>query len=384
MKRGYLFKTAVVLAVIAALYGFIETLHQWEPTRIVWKRWKAKDPYRYDKINPIYLKTNPADVITIHSPADALRVRRALIGSIWGDEGMPFGKQPERIERDIPLGEDSEPNNLGGMFYAAMANLAGIDRLHIAVDKIYTSRIFHFRPRRGNNRLVIYQNGYGGTGTFHDRKELIADLVSEGYAVMALNRPYYGENGDKAQRYLPRFGWYQMHSWRLLDLVERPMRFYFEPVVGAVNYANEAYAYDSIDMIGFSAGGWLTMVAAAADERIRRSYPVAATYPLYLRSGDEQSPRPHYYAPMIHAANYLEMYALAAFGGKRRQLQIFNRFDRCCYSGVKGKHYEKAVQDTVKAIGDGGFQVLLDETHARHKVSDFAMKAILADMRDGR
>ena len=379
MKRRYLFKAAIFLAVIGGLYGFIETLHQWEPTRIIWKRWKAKTPYRYEEIDPQYLKTNPADLITIHSPADALKARRALIGSIWGDEELPFGKQPERIDRDIPLGKDSEVKTLGGMFYATMANLAGIDRVHHAVDKEYSSKIFHFRPRRGNNRLVIYHNGYGGTGTFHDRKELIAELVSEGYAVMALNLPSLGEN-SLHRRYLPRFGWYQLNNRRLLDLVERPMRFWIEPAVGAVNYAKEAYAYDSIDMLGFSSGGWVTMVVSAADARIRRSYPVAATYPMYMRSGDRPSPRSQYYGPMVRAANYLEMFALATFGSKRRQLQIFNRFDRCCYSGVKGKHYEKAVQDTVKAIGDGGFQVMLDETHARHTVSGFAMKAILADM----
>ena len=380
MKRGCLFNTAIIITGLACLYGFIETLHQWEPTRIIWKRWKTNDPYLYEELDPQYLKTNPADVITIHTPADAIRVRDALIGAIWGDEGLPLGIQPERIDRDIPLGEDSGHKNLGGKFYAHMDNLAGIDRVHVTVDKEYASKVFHFRPKRGNNRLVIYQNGYGGTGTFHDRKELIAEMISEGYAVMALNLPNLGENSVR-KRYLPRFGWYQMNnSWRLLDIVDRPMRFWFQPVVGVVSYAKEAYAYDNIDMIGFSAGGFVAIVAAAADERIRRSYPVAGTYPMYLRSGNKQSPRPHYYAPMIHAANFLEMFALATFGSNRRQLQIFNRFDRCCYSGVKGKHYEKAVQDTVKAIGGGGFRVLLDETHARHMVSDFALQAIFTDM----
>jgi len=61
-------------------------------------------------------------------------------------------------------------------------------------------------------------------------------------------------------------------------------------------------------------------------------------------------------------------------------LQVFNRFDRCCYSNTKGKLYEKAVKDAARLAGGGQFDVLIDETHARHKISDYAMETILKDM----
>ncbi len=383
-KRNWKKRLVVSTVILASLFGLGYGFIYWDPTRTLWLRVKRiKDPYRFEKINPRYLKTDPAKLITIHSPEDALRVRRDLIAVVYGASGLPLEKQPSKIERDIPLGANADPGNLGAAFYKNMENLAGIDRVTVTIDEKFghTSKFFHFRPKIGNNKLVIYQNGFGGTATFHDKKELFATLVKKGYAVMAFNLPGIGEN-KLGETYLPRFGWYSLHAWRLLDLVERPMRYWFEPITVAVNYARKAYRYDSIDMIGFSAGGWTAMVASALENRIRRSYPVAGGYPLYLRSGDEekQSPRPQYYAPMVRAANYLEMFILASLGKGRHQLQVFNRYDRCCYNNTKGKLYEKAVKDALALTGEGRFDVLIDETHARHKISSFALEAILKDM----
>ncbi len=381
MKRGRLYKFTLFALILAGLYGAGYVFYYWDPTRVIWKRWLEKDPYRYEKINPKYLKTNPADLITIRSPEDAKRVRAALIGAVFGPGGLPATKAPAKVDKNLVLDENLVSEKDAGPFYAGIDNLAGVDRVFVKIDGSYLSRILHFRPKKGNGRLVLFQNGFGGTGTFNDRKERIEELVDEGYAVMALNLPSLGGNRI-GERYLPRYGWYLINSWRLLDLVDYPMRYWFTPVVVALNYGLGQMGYKSADMIGFSMGGWVTMVAAALDTRIRRSYPVAGGYPLYLRSGNEakESPRPHYYAPMIRAANYLEMFVLATVGKPRRQLQVFNRFDRCCYSNTKGKLYEKAVKDVVRLAGGGRFDVLIDETHARHKISDFAMETILKDM----
>jgi dienelactone hydrolase len=381
MKRGRLYKFTIFALILGGLYGAGYVFYYWDPTRIIWKRWVEKDPYRYEKINPKYLKTNPADLITIHSPEDAKRVRAALIAAVFGPQGLPTTKAPAKVEKNLVLDENLVGPKDAGPFYAKIDNLAGVDRIFVEIDGDYFAKILHFRPKKGNERLVLFQNGFGGTGTFNDRKERIEELVNEGYAVMALNLPGLGENEIK-KRYLPHYGWYAMDPWRLLDLVDYPMRYWFTPVVVALNYGLGRMGYKSADMIGFSMGGWLTMVAAALDTRIRRSYPVAGGYPLYLRSGNEakESPRPHYYAPMIRAANYLEMFVLATVGTPRRQLQVFNRFDRCCYSNSKGKLYEKAVKDAARLAGGGRFDVLIDETTARHKISDFAMQTIFNDM----
>ena len=62
------------------------------------------------------------------------------------------------------------------------------------------------------------------------------------------------------------------------------MRFFVEPVVVGVKYARANFKYRSIDIIGFSAGGYIAELAAAVDLRIRRSYIVASPYPIFLRA----------------------------------------------------------------------------------------------------
>ena len=138
-----------------------------------------------------------------------------------------------------------------------------------------------------------------------------------------------------------------------------------------------------VDAVGFSNGGWAVSVLAAVDKRIRRSYPIAGGYPIYLRTGElkNQAQGEHFYYPMLKAANYLEMYVLATTGApSRRQIQIFNRFDRCCWNNTLGKVYEPAVKAAAAEAGGGRFDVVLDETHADHKISDYAIKLVLADL----
>ena len=153
---------------------------------------------------------------------------------------------------------------------------------------------------------------------------------------MALNLMAYGENTGTLKG--PDGTDLNLHFD--LDKIDRPMRYHFEPVVRALNYAEQSYDYRSIDMMGFSAGGFTTAVLAALDPRIRRSYPIAGVYPIYLRDGqDVLANGPPYYKPMLDAANYLDMFVLGVDGRERRQMQIFNRFDRCCFNNVKGRLY---------------------------------------------
>jgi len=359
----------LALGLVAALVGTGYYLtHFYDPVRVAYKRWKTSDPYLYEKPFPRYLETDPETLITIHTRNDARRVRTAAIGVIWGGEGIPYGRQPETVEKGIT--DDA---------FADLKNLARIDRLRIVMDNGVYSVAYHFRPRRSNGQLVIYHHGYAGT--FHEAKPLIAALVRDGYAVIALNFLGYGENWGGGWFHFPRLGWYAMSVHRLLNFADRPMMYFIEPVVVAVNYARKL-GFETVDMIGFSAGGWTTMVAAAIDPRIRRSYPVAGGYPIYLRAAYErnQSAPPQLYGPLLKAANYLEMFVLGAYGEDRRQLQIFNRFDRCCFRNVLARLYEPAVKARVAALGVGRFDVLIDETHADHKISRFARNAILKDL----
>lgn len=75
-------------------------------------------------------------------------------------------------------------------------------------------------------------------------------------------------------------------------------------------------------MMGLSGGGWTTVLYAALDPRIMRSYPVAGSWPIYLRFasprdwGDYEETIPELYKTV----NYLEMYILGSYGEGRKQL----------------------------------------------------------------
>jgi hypothetical protein len=49
-----------------------------------------------------------------------------------------------------------------------------------------------------------------------------------------------------------------------------------------------------------------------------------------------------YGARIYHEVDYEELYAMAAHGGQRRRhVQLYNEFDNCCFSGIKGRESER-------------------------------------------
>ncbi len=124
-------------------------------------------------------------------------------------------------------------------------------------------------------------------------------------------------------------------------------------------------------MIGISGGGWTTTLAAAIDERIQTSVPVAGSYPIYLRSneqrdwGDWEQTVPELY----RIVNYPEIYILGAFGKNRCQLQVLNKYDSCCFAGIKWQTYVDVVKTRVGDLGQGKWDLYVDDSHDGHKIS---------------
>ena len=332
----------------------------------MYKRLKADDEYVYEKIDPKFLTIDPGSLVSVGTRADVHETRARLIDVFWGDAGFPTDVQPTAVEYDVS--EEA---------FSDLPNLSRIDRLVVDMGHGVHSKPLYFQPAEGRNHsLVICHHGFAGT--IKDASHIIAAFLEGGYSVLAFSLlGYPGASGiyraDDGEAFNLHFD---------LDKIETPMRYHFEPVVVGLNYAVRDANYESVSMVGFSTGGFVTAVIAAIDPRILSSYPIAGVYPVYLRTGqDVQVGMPSYYPPMLEVASYLDLFVLGATGAGRRQLQVFNRYDRCCFNNTKGKLYESTIAETVGAIGDGGgFAVLIDETHADHKISQFAVDAILADM----
>jgi hypothetical protein len=165
-----------------------------------------------------------------------------------------------------------------------------------------------------------------------------------------------------------------------------PIKYFLEPVAVVLNYA-ESFHYRRITMVGISGGGWTTTLCAAIDPRIVRSYPTAGTHPNYLRArdisnsgtlGDYEQQDPELY----RIANYLELYIMGSVGEGRKQLQILNEFDACCFRGTGYTTYEPIVKGIIESIGPGSFEVFLDSTHRLHQISPRALEVIMQDLEE--
>ena len=367
IKKRIVKRLVIGVAALAALGGVVEILiHRYDPTRILYKRLKADNAYVYDEINPKFLETDPRSLLSVATLGEVAILRARLINLIWGGAGFPAGVQPVMVESAISVERLDD-----------LPNLASIDRLTVDMGRDVRSYLYLLKPaNNAAGKLVIYHHGFAGD--IRDVPAVLGGFLARGYAVLGINMMAYGGNSYSVRS--AKGETLNLHFD--LDKIERPLRYHFEPLVVGVNYLLRAGGYRSINMVGFSAGAFFTTVMAAIDGRISRSYLVAGVYPIYPREGPEIQPYlPSYYPPLLSRASYLELFTLGASGPGRRQLQIFNRYDRCCYKNRKGKLYESAVAEAVREIGDGGgFGVFIDESHADHRLSMTALEAILDDM----
>lgn len=325
-----------------------------------------------------YLETDPNQLISIRNEADAFSKRQELISFIWGPQGFPTNP-PDRVEENFTDGR-----------YASLNNLRQINRLTIKMEWELSSTAYHFIPAQANNKLVIYHRGHDGD--FLRGIDIIDFFLKQGFSVIALSMPLEAPNNQPIVE-LERIGKIQIAFHDQLKLLEmksgHPVQLFLTPVAVSLNYA-EVFGYDSVYMTGVSGGGWTTSMCAAADPRITRSYPVAGTLPIHLRAdqrrsntaqrpadwGDYEQTIPELY----RVANYLELYVLGSLGSDRKQLQILNKHDPCCFSGEAYKAYESAVSQRVQELGSGDFSVYPDASHKSHEISEHALRIMLQDI----
>jgi hypothetical protein len=234
------------------------------------------------------------------------------------------------------------------------------------MDYGLTSHVRYYSPAAANGKLIVFHEGHNGVQEI----PLVNRLLQEGFHVMQVSMLFLGYNFQD-----PSF---PTHD----DLagLDRPMRFFLEPVAVGLNYVLMTRSFSAVSMIGISGGGWSTVVYAALDPRINASYPVAGSYPFYLREqiggptiGDFEQYDPDFYRNV----SYLELYVMAATG--RRQLQIYNQFDICCFGGTFSNTFKDFVTQAVSENG-GFFDIIIDDTFVGHDISDYAMQRILDDI----
>ncbi|GEO82036.1 alpha/beta hydrolase [Pararhodospirillum oryzae] len=363
---------ALIGSLLGGLYLAGDALFRHDPDFRRWYNVLRSKPFRYEGIRPIYLETDPASLIHVDGDLAIARRRLALSRVIFGTDTPPDTVRPDTIERAI------NPAGVPGLEpYAGFASASAIDRFSLTVDEGFTSRFYLMHPKAPNGRLVVYHQGYAAT--IAKGADLIRPLLERGFTVLALN--YVVPRGENilVKRLYPGYGVFEPgHEHLAFDPL--PLRRYFLPVLAGLNQALADTGASWADMAGISAGGWVSVVLAALEPRIRRSYPMAGAYPLYLQQLDDHPPaEEQYYPPLLHAANYMDMFVMGAVGPDRGQIQFFGQYDRCCQNNRLAELYAPAVTAAVERLG-GRFAMHLNTTSPDHRINEDYVEAILADL----
>lgn len=328
-------------------------------------------PTNSDNKNVIY-ETNVNSLIHIRNQTDVINKRDSLTEYIWKDLGFP-SFMPSSIETNI---HDSNFSNTN--------NLKQIDKITINMEHDVNSIAYLFHSEKSNNKLVIYHQGHGG-GFIRDAKT-IEFFLKNNYSVLAFSMPLLGMNNQPVVE-IPNFGKIKLEShnhFYLLDSTQfSPIKYFLEPVAVSLNYIDENFDFDSYYMVGISGGGWTTTLYSAIDPRIIQSYSVAGSLPTYLRSSPDDLGDYEQILPLLYQnANYLDLYILDSYGSNRKHVQIFNKYDPCCFAGDSFTTYEDEIKNTLSKLGMGTFAVYLDDTHKEHKISEHALSLIINNMND--
>ncbi|NDF26996.1 MAG: hypothetical protein EB153_05485 [Nitrosopumilaceae archaeon] len=330
---------------------------------------KAKQ--EHTTINKFSYDTNVKNLIRIHNEQDITNKRNELINYVWSGHGLPESAMPQNVKENI---SDSR--------YHDLTNLQRIDKITYEMDYGVNSISYMFVPKESNNKVVVYHQGHDGD--FYAGKDTIEYFLKNKYTVIAFSMPLLGMNSQPVVE-TQSFGPIILKSHNHLRYIEsdslKPVKFFFEPIYASLNYLELKYGFDAYYMTGISGGAWVSMYYPAIDNRISQSYPVAGPLPLYLRSnydtiGDYETELPD----LIRIANELEIYVMDAHGENRKFIQIYNKYDPCCWSGTYFETYEQTVKDKVKELGSGIYDVNLDETNKEHTISQNTLDAISRSM----
>lgn len=373
-NKIFKFGALVILIVLATIYGILIHKSHYPPYDIiqtVFRYIKVIRSTEYSKTPAEYFENDITALISIKQPQDVSQLRSRLIALLWGRPGLPLSL-PSAIANDfVDHGYDD------------ISSLSRTDKLSIVMEFGLDSNVYHFIPLNPNNKVVLYHKGHADD--FDNEKEQIKELLDNGYSVFVFDMPLSGLNNQPTV-HLPRQGNLKLtdhdHIQFLKPVNGHPVKYFIEPIVIVLNYLKKQFDYSSVSMVGISGGGWATTIAAAIDTRIEKSFPVAGSYPIYLRSnserdwGDYEQINPEIY----NTVNYLELYILGSYGVNRKQLQIINQYDPCCYAGTKWETYKDIVRARVQDLGVGEFDLLSDDSQNQHLISKEAMKRILDEL----
>ena len=370
MKTIVLIPSLIVLIGIVFIFGLTVGVYKIFPYEILDSSLDAIKEEAPTENNQFIIQSDLNILVRIDGESDIEKKRNDLTEFFWNVGSLQRvqhdGQLPE-IESDI---YDSRYNDL--------QNLKRIDKLTVEMEYGIDSVSYLLLPEESNQKLIIYHHGHDGD--FILGSDTIQFFLERNFTVLAMTMPLVGMNNQPIVG-IDGFGEIKLISHDQLNLLEKnkfnPMKLFINPIQMNLNYLDKEYDFKRYSIVGLSGGGWIGLVYSAIDDRISDSFSIASSLPFYLRVdardiGDYEQTNVNLYK----ITNYLELYILAAYGDDRKHIQIFNKDDPCCYSGIGYESYEFFIKDKLVELGKGSFQILIDDTHNEHKISDTMLEYI--------
>lgn len=330
-------------------------------------------------------------VPTITSATDITTRRTTLITQIWGTSTLPatLATVTQGIINPFPSYNVARVDQ----YVASMSN-----------GQSNTSN-FYLANSPNNNRVVIFNGGHTGgpscnwTSAFTPYENItttLQALLAAGYSVFAMNMPACGSASQ--------------HIALFTNYGNAAMGYFLEPAIQAMNYWDAHYTFRDYNITGLSGGGWTATLLPALDTRIKTSIPVAGSWPgmifnatfgcniSYAICGDNCTTgacAELNWTNFYSVAGYVDLYVMNGYGPNRRQFQILNYADDCCFGNAQFvgvganttygvtypmfvQHYTVAVKQLETVVQPVHFDGMIDYTSVHHQISSNALSAILS------
>ena len=373
MRNRILVPSLIVLMGIIFIYGLSVGVYKIFPYEALDSSLDIIIEEKAIEDNQFIIQADLDSLIKIDDEEDIDQKRNELIeffwnvGSIQHFDNITFRPQLPEVESDI---SDSRYNNF--------QNLKRIDKLTVEMEYGINSVSYLFTPEKSNEKLILYHHGHAED--FLSGEDTIQFFLDRNFTVLAMTMPLMGMNNQPVVE-IDGLGEMKLISHNQFQLLEannfNPMKLFLDPIEINLNFVEKEYDFNRYSIVGLSGGGWTAVVYSAIDDRISDSFSVAGSMPFYLRVSErdigdyEQSN-----IDLYKITNYLELYVLSAYGDDRKHIQIFNKNDPCCYSGNGYESYEFFIQDKLLQLGEGNFQIFIDDTHIQHKISNTVLEYI--------
>ena len=370
MRNRILIPSLVALIAIIFIFGLSVGVYKIFPYGILDSSLDIIKEEASVENNQFIIQADLDSLIEIDDRSDTDQKRNDLIEFFWNVGSL---HRPQSAEQLLEVESDISDSR-----YDDFQNLKQIDKLTIEMEYGINSVSYLLLPEESNEKLILYHHGHDGD--FLLGKDTIQFFLERNFTVLAMTMPLVGMNNQPTVE-IDGIGEMKLISHDQFRFLEKnsfnPMKLFIHPIQVSLNFLEKEYDFKRYSIIGLSGGGWTGIVYSAIDDRISDSFSVASSMPFYLRVderdiGDYEQTN----IDLYKISNYLELYVLAAYGDDRKHIQIFNKNDPCCYSGIGYESYEFFIKDKLVELGKGSFQILIDDTHNEHKISDTMLEYI--------